>query len=318
MKDITQLPINEVSGYGNTLMNWLGVFWDQIYQDPDFMLRLQQGQGLLAAQLYLDFLENMELLNRNNVPVLHRERWKPVIIKQSAADTGDAAVLTVGDSRNIVAGPQENNAMIPGSTLAVGSTAALAGVVSYPLSDIMDIITSISDNIIMPGTVLVNGVDFSVSQNTIMFRREKDPFLTATFPQRQIVNADGTTDLEIVLWCSDVLIDKDYLYDHSGYILGIKTQSTSFHKNLLNRVWDMVNFGAQFNLLQSCLGAMMGEPTILNETETVELIINDNITQQVVTDKEVYTLSIAATLRSKVQPTATMIRGEFLTESIRI
>ena len=171
MKDITQLPINEVSGYGNTLMNWLGVFWDQIYQDPDFMLRLQQGQGLLAAQLYLDFLENMELLNRNNVPVLHRERWKPVIIKQSAADTGDAAVLTVGDSRNIVAGPQENNAMIPGSTLAVGSTAALAGVVSYPLSDIMDIITSISDNIIMPGTVLVNGVDFSVSQNTIMFRR---------------------------------------------------------------------------------------------------------------------------------------------------
>lgn len=315
------LPIqlsNFVTG-GSTLYEWLGTFWARVYQDPEFAKSLQQGQGLLAAQLYLTYIESLNLQDRYNLPPLHRERWFPILLRRSQAGQGEATALKLGMEPTPVVGPQTGTTFVQGSILTFGGTANLVMGVSYPLpTGITDVITSITESIVAPKSVLTRGTDFAVEQSTVLFLREKDPFANPVYPRRTVSNADGTTDEELVIWACNTLVDTNYVYNYMGYVLGIQAASTEFYKRFLNGLWDLYNMGTPISWLKSGIGAMLGEPTVVYTGEVVQSILTNDDNQQIITDRNVYTVSLSATLHSDVVVGQVLTQGQFLTDTVRI
>lgn len=314
------IDISSVTNNGQLLWQWLGQFWSKVYQNPELTKNLQYGQGLLSAQLYLDYVEGLSFVNRNVVPAFHRERWKPVRILKSQAGTGNAALLRVSASPAAVVGPQLTSDYVKGETFNVGGPVDFNGSVSYPIDGVKNVMVAVCNSILAPATVLVQGTDFTVVDSTIFFLREKDPFNDASFPTRNVSDTDGTVDQELILWCMDTLEDLDFVYKYLGYVFNVKMESSELYRNMINRIWDLHNLGTPVQLLQSAVGAILGEPTILNPEETVSLVLHDasNAVTQVITDKAVYTLPSTAVLRSVVSPGAVLKAGDFLSQTIRL
>jgi hypothetical protein len=311
------IPVPNYVKNGNTLTEWLGYFWTRTYENPDFSRSVQQGQGLMAAQLYLNYLESLNIRDRNGVPVFHRERWKPVILRRSQAGTGSASLLRIGMDPTPVIGPQVSPEFMPNTTFTIGGTAAYLDVISYPITGITDIATCLADNIALPATVLVRDTDFIIRENTLFFLRVRDPF-TLDFPKRIFLNENGEQDEEIILWAADAMIDLDYIYNYIGYVMGVLADSSEYYRTLLNALWDTYNDGTPMGLLYSAIGAILGEPTIIHATETVERIIEEPDVRLVVTDRHVYRTVPAAPLRDSVVPGAVLNSGEFLTQTVRV
>jgi len=311
-------PVTNFVKDGSLLTNWLGTFWLRIYENPELARNLQYGQGLLSAQLYLNFIESLNLRDRNNVPVFHRERWKPMVIRRSEAGTGRAALLKLGMDPAPVIGPQTGSGFVQDQVLEIGGHAEFASAVSYPLEGVADVITCITDNILAPNVVLIRGIDFIVRENTIFFLRNNEPFGLDAFPRRTVVDTNGDDDEEILLWGHDVLIDEEWVYEYLGYVLGLHTLSTEFYQGMVNGLWDLYNQGTPLSLLKAGIGALLGEPTVLHTDETVDIILEEDELIKVITDKEVYAVPDTATLRAAVVPGAVLHSGDFLTETVRL
>lgn len=307
------------AGEGRQLFEWLGMFWTRIYENSELMRGLQDGQGLLAAQLYLDYLENMNLVGRHTAPAFHRERWKPIVIKRSMRDKGNANMLRLDMDPPVKIGKQPGGTpYVEGLKYKIGGHAEYTSATSYPLpEDVSDVLTCVCDNVAVPSTVLIRGTDFIIRDHTIFFLRDNDPFDNPAFPRR-VYTDEGHDDEEILLWTVDTLIDKDYVYRHIGYVMGIETASSEFYQRMLNGLWDMYNKGTPISVVWSGIGAILGEPTIANASELVELVLSDDNGVQVVTDKRVYVVNKEAKLRASVKEGATLRSGEFLTETIRV
>ena len=312
------IDLKNATNNGQFLWQWLGGFWQHVYQDPNFAKDVEYSQGLMSIQLYLDFVESMNRINRYNVPVFHRERWKPIRILKSQAGTGNAALLRIGANPLAVIGPQVTSDYVQDEVFKIGGTTDLSGSVSYPITGVQVIMAAVCDNIMAPKSVLISDTDFIVRDSTIFFLREKDPFSDPAFPKRNVSNADGSIDQELVLWCMDSLQEAEYVYNQLGYIFNVKMPSSELYKTMMNRIWDMYNFGTPVQLLQSGLGAILNESTVLNSEETVAKILYNEDSIQVITDKEVYVLPVTSTLRSNVIPGAVMYSGDFFTQTIRL
>jgi len=315
MNNTASLDLKSTTNNGQLLWLWLGGFWQKVYQNPNFARDMQSGQGLLSIQLYLNFLESMNRINRNDVPVFHRERWKPVRLLKSQAGTG--ALLTIGASPMASVGPQVSADYVYGATFKLGGTSALSATVSYQLTGVQDIVSGICSSIISPKSVLVAGTDFVIRDSTIFFLKERDPFSDPNFPTRR-VSTHGVADEELVLWCMDTLEEHDYVYNQLGYVFGVKLESSTYYAELINRIWDLYNLGTPIQTLKSALGAILSEPCVVDAQETVVKVLTNEDSLQVITNARVYTLPVNAVLRSVVAPGAVLIAGDYLTETIRL
>lgn len=308
------IPLPSFVTSGSTLVDWMGYFWTRIYENADLVKSVQQGQGVLLAQLYLNFMESVSLINRNEVPVYHRERWKPLTIKLSQAGTGQATLIVAGMDPTPSVGPQTDPEFVPGEVYPIGGNAEYVAAISYPLDvDIVDVVTCITDNIVSPKVVLIRDQDFIVQDNTIIFLRQNDPFKMVAFPQRDLGG-----DKEILLWACDTVINKEYVYKYLSYVLGIQAQSTEYFQTMINALWNLYNYGTPIAIFRSAVGAILGEPTVVHTTETVQSIVTGTDYVQIMTDKEVYNVSKTATLRTACVEGAVMRMGDFFTQTVRL
>lgn len=313
MNKTSSIDLPVVVQNGELVHRWLGNLWLQLFQDTEFVHRNNQASGLLSAQLYLNFMETTNLLNRHNAPVFHRERWHLITLKVSTRNTGNAVAARLGSRYVPKIGKQNEAPFVPGSMVQIGGHTAVAGVTTYPLdASVSDILTTITDNIVSPGKVLVRGVDFYVEDQTLVFVNDNDPF-TLGFPVR---TTGG--DQEVALWASDTLMDNDFTYNFSGYVLGIRDVSSEFYAAYVNALWDMHNMGTPTALFMSGIAAILGEPYVLDTAETVVDVIQRTDTQQIVTDTHVYSVPASAVLRASVKVGSVLLRGELLTETVRM
>lgn len=302
---------------GQDLYNWLGDFWRRVYKDPQFAKGLMDGFGLQAAQYYLDFLERINLLNRNHIPALHRERWRMVTLLRSQVGTGEAVRLKVGKDPMPVVGPQSGTAYERGKVFVVGGYGIYENAVSYPMPGIESVITCVTSNVINPGTVLVSGNDFVVEDGTIIFTNGVDPFNDPNFAK--VTLHGDTEDTAISIWCCDALYDKDYVYRFLSYVVGLRMESSEYAIGAVNALWDFYNNGASRLSLCKALGAILDEPVFTEDT-TITRIIESTAEQSYIveTTSGVYTTPITSTLNPKIVPGAVLNAGEFLTDHVRM
>ncbi len=311
MISISQSKLTEVF---NRLYSWIGSFWSKIYTDPAFIQHIQEGRALRVAQLYLDLLENLKLMDRRNLPVFHRERWYPIIIRKSEEGTGDINSLRMGEENHAVIGEQgEGSIYGEGTELYIGTAAKFLDVETYPIHGKVDnVVTCIVDSIINPKTILRKGTDFILGYNCIGIYKEHSPFKgDSTFPKFEMIDKP---DVETVLWGCDAIIDQDYVNDYLGYIIGAAVESSESGKNIVNSYWDMLNY-ANPQYLSELLGNLCHVPFIKEDEETVATVLEN----AVITDKNVYRFDdYTPEYRDKIVSGAKLKRGEYLDTAIKI
>lgn len=329
---IVELPDGYAEKSGNTLYSWLGSLWRGLHKG-DWMIRgLQESRGIRIAQLYLDVLEAAKLQDRYGAPVFHRELWHPIVVRLSKRDTSRENMLKIGID-GVLGEQGEGSVYGEGTELFLGRPANFENYVTYPIDeDIAGGAVTIVDNIVNPSVFMERGPgkDYEIVDGSIVFHRDNDPLgENSKFDRYDIpgvVDEDGeeVSDMEAVLWASDVLFDRNYIADHISYALGANAPSSDVVKRILNAAWSSTASGLTPELVKTLLAAMLNVPVIQNDMETVKWISVENdedgnpVSRIVSTDRGSYRVSLKAKIRKDVVPGAVLARGDLLDESIRI
>ena len=327
---IVELPEGFAEKSGNTLYMWLGSLWRSIHKGDKMIRGLQSARGIRLAQLYLDILEAAKLQDRNGAPVFHRELWHPIVVRLSKRDTAQENMLEVGIDGEVGEQPAGSK-YGEGTVFRLGQLANLEDYATYPIDvDIAGGAVSIVDNIVNPTVMMERGVDFEIRNRSIIFHRDNDPLGEGSRFDRYDVpgtvddNGNEISDMEAVLWASDVLIDKNYVADHISYALGANAPSSDVVKRIVNAAWSSVASGLTPELIKTLMAALLNIPVIQHEKETVIDIYvekddeGNDVSRIVATDLGTYRISLKARLRRGVIPGATLFRGDLLDESVRI
>lgn len=321
---IAEIPDGFAANSGNLLHSWLGSLWNGLNKGDGMVRGLQAARGERLAQMYIDILEAVHLQDRNNAPVFHRDLWHPITVRLSRRDTSQENMLKIGGAA--ILGPQrDEDPYGEGTVLEIGKMGAFSRYVTYPLDiDIAGGAVSIVDNIINPRVTLQAEKDFWIRNKSVIFLRENDPlgsgsaFEKIDIPGTVDEKGELVSDMEAVLWASDVLIDRNYVADHLSYALGANAPSSDVVKRILNAAWSSVTSGLTPELLKTLIAAMLNVPVIQDDKETVESVMKKDGATVVMTDRHAYRISPKATLRKEVKEGATLRRGDLLDESVRI
>lgn len=324
---IVQLPDGFAKNSGDTLCSWLGSLWKNLHRGTPMIRGLQAARGFRLTQMYLDILETMKLQDRNGAPVFHRELWHPIVVRASLRNKAQANMLRMGgDDKKI--GPQPPDSEYgEGTEFSMGKMANFKEFVTYPLSeDIAGGALTIVDNIVNPTVVLSRGdsADYQIRDGSIVFRKDEDPLGdNSPFDRMDIPGFDpehpGKSDVEAVLWASDVLFDRDYIANHVSYAMGAAAPSSDVSKRIVNSAWSATTSGFTPGLAKTLMAAMLNVPVVQNDKETViDMSFLPDGSILVRTDCGEYTVSAKAKLRKEVFSGAVMHKGDLFDESLRI
>jgi len=341
-KSKSSLPADsgaELAGNSDTLFEWLGSFWSEVYSDPEFIKDMQEARALRMSQLYLDLLENIKLEDRENAPVFHRERWHPIAIRKSWRNTGSDGMFKLtsattgevdehGAVPELNLGDQRSGVYKPCTVVRLGGReATFSGMTVYPLrgesAGLKSVLTCVSNDIVNATVVLGNGTGFAMLDGAIAISEDEDPFTGANADKWPKFEIEGTPDSpgdeEVVLWACDALFDRGLVYRHLGYAMRLPNRSSEIYKQVVNAAWNTVASGATPLLIRSLMASICGIPTVKTEGEVVERVHRyaDGLVQ-VITDKNVYSFPKGSKIRKDVKAGAVLRRFDLLDKAIRV
>jgi len=302
------------------IFSWLGSLWTGLYEDKETIYAYCKGSSLVAAQVYLDFLELFNSFGRQDIPIFHREIWLPLTIRKSQRNLGQPIVC--GLTPSVTVGPQPTGgAYRPDAVFEVGGTVSRERYVTYPYEtdrEVVGGVSRVSDRIVLPNTVLLRGTHYTLSDGEIIFRESADPFANPDYLRREVVDANtGATDEEILLWATDALIDGAYLYSSFGAVIGFTAESGSYYYNALNALWDLRFGGANLCNARRALASLLGVAITSQDAETVvDVVANPDGSHTVITSVATYVVPSIETLSPAVTTGAQLPAGSFLSETV--
>ena len=292
----------------------LGAFWSSVFRDQDLVDALILSRVLSAGQLNVDAMEALSLRDHAGSPVFHREHWHPLAVRLSRRNTTSA--LTVGMPDTPVLGPQDESGEVylPHEMFVIGGNALYSKVNTYPIEEaggcrLVRVATALCDSVSSPAHILLQGRDFAIERDTLVIRKEHDPFDTEGYRIEE-----DQDDRVAVLWACDAEFDWDNVADFVGYPLGLYAPSTESASKMLSALWDAVTLGLTPITLNKVLGAAFGVP-VAGSAETVESVSEDGDDSIVVTDGGVYRIETSR-LSAAVKAGVVLKVGDFLTDEI--
>lgn len=267
------------------LLSLLGSHWRVHYDDQQQVLSYTEGLVLLERQKEQDLAETTATVSRLTVPASHTRRWLPLSFLESERNTTEAALLLYGDDAIYGTDPETGRAWfygVPSSDLSV-----------FPLPEDVLSLTSIFNRMTDPSLSLLHGVDFFLRPGAIIFRN--NPF-TDTRVSSRLVYADGVlVDREIQLWGFMAGINRHYVHEHVGYILGPPLPETAAALDFCNAVTDGVVEGPSELRARQLVAAVVDLPLVRQTQELVLHVVRDARHLLVITDLEVYRFPLSAT-----------------------
>lgn len=270
-----RIPLYPKSAYssGRALLTALGSFWSGHFQSRGILLSKFRGSAQLAIQSYMDYVTTVAAMSHETCPLFRQRIWHALVLRESDLRYGPDSLLQYGEEALY------NGAYRYGVPLADASYA-------FDLSPIKHA-GIILNRILAPTLAWVNGSDFHFDAGTLIFQR--NPFKDPRIPVRDIVDHTGKVlDREIVLWAFNSLADHAYLYQHYGWILQRKAESSDGYKQFVVGMWRSLTGGMAPRDLEWILSAMAGIPVVLEAQETVEVVVQHSNRTVVVTDQHSY------------------------------
>ncbi len=238
---------------GRRLIGLLGSFWSTFYEGRELVGALCEATAEVYQQQWLDLMESVRAFSRYEVPIFHTENWYLHVLRQSEKVPGLKAWE---------APPR------------FGSAPALM------------------NRLAEPSVVLTHGTDYYTQDGYIDFT--VDPFTDERWGTRPVFGPDGTQiDTELFVWVFRGAFDWEQVYEHWGYVLGLRLTSSEAYRDLLNALFDATTGGTAAAQVQFAYAAMLGLPLAIGN-ETVEQIVEDGAGRAVVTNRSVYRLPAGA------------------------
>ena len=276
------------------LLARLGSFWHFMFDGQDQLFALWRARTLQAEQLYLDFLEAYACAVFADIPVFHREHWSTLSLTESGLT---AAPLRYGEA-----------GVDYGGGYRYGASASQS--LYWPLpADVKDI-RFLHDNPLDPSVTLTGSVDYAVRDGTIVFYA--NPFADERLHPVELREAGVPVDRGLTFWCEHNFIDRRYLLAHLGAALKLYLPSSEAAKRAMVALANLYAAFPTRAALTAFLAAMVDAPAVVDDIETVEVIL-DKPRRQVVTDKRVYDIADGATI--VVKPGDQLRVGDPLTDA---
>ena len=269
------LNFSTIASSASRLYHWLGTFWTKVMANKSAKAArgIQKGLATNATQIYVDLDSHLLSIDRRNIPVFSRIRWKPLRIDYISRNRAEAAMYEIGDDVEIgddieIGGYKDDEYVY--YTLDTSSLAKLPDCICGSIYN-------------EDAKILVNGRDFVIRDSSIIFREEDDPFN----PDNGFsISVDMVTAREYAtLWAYDSEVDTNNIYNHIGYVVGKYYKSSQKAKDVVNAIWDAYSMECNEGVVVSIVGALYGIP-VSKGTEVIESI--DHSTGKVYTDKNIY------------------------------
>lgn len=321
---VFQYPQNDFDD-PKKLLSLLGSFWSSSYQGNLLLQDLTAATGKAAQQSYLNFLELVRSISRYDVPVFHHENWYAITVRESEfeefkrLDTYTTAFNPVCPQSYIenytpyfVPDPITTYDKAEGQ--AYGQVRVKANYAIPRPSDLIDV-KQLQSNVLNPAKILLAGIDFELTEDLIIFR--ENLFADNDWPRREILNAAGeVVDRECVVWVYRGLWDWQVVYEQFGYALNLQMKSSESYKSFINAILDSFTAGTSARTQHQALAVSFGIPFVVEPQETVEAILNDTDSLNVITDKNVY--KFPSRTKTIVTVGSNLKAGDFLTDTLQV
>lgn len=261
------------------LLRLLGGFWSDTYQGQSLLSEAVLARANLTTQTFDRLQEAIDCRSRLDIPLFRKEYWRYLSFKKS----------TVTKFPNLY-----GEDVLYGEGAVYGERSASLPFV-YPIDEEFFDCKLISNRLSDGSVNLVSGLDFVVEESLNIIRFKENPFNNEGF-QKQLLE-DG--DEEIILWLYRPKIDRQYVYQHFGYVVNLWAKTSQFYKDLVNNVYDCMVLGTSVGKTLDAISITTGIP-LAKGNETVIDISQDRYNKLVVTDKNVYKVSPKAEITVSV------------------
>lgn len=308
----------------SVLYRGLGSFWTQIFREKGVIKGYTTAMAEEIIQRYYDLLEAVNGYSVNNVPVFHKEKWKPIIIYKSKFGN----VPFVFEEDSAVFGPQASTDLYYRNVVFQFGfpKKPAADVYLYDVGKDFTDFGVIADKIFSPSVFFIKGTDMVLIDGVLYFNRNifDDPTLVKTNvisengQPVQYTDANGTVYNEqfIILWAYHAELDRDILFNSFGYLFNLRLKNDQFFKDILGRIFDLYVDGPTVNNIKAICASFIGVTPVIDAEEEVVEVFNDGKYKFVITDKNVYKFETFQTILAKVKPGAIVYAGDILVNAI--
>ena len=301
----------------DAFLDFFGSFWNRFFPDQQVLGGVAAGDAHTIAQTYQDMVEQINATSLDTITPFHRELVHPIVLKKSAFSQGPD-FLTFGNGA--VFGQQpEGGKFRSGVTFQYGGLEQRSGLYYIGIPDrIKNVGRCIINGLIDPSVMLVRDADFILVDDTIVFK--DDPFANPLIAQRAVAAEDGVgDDVEIVLWATNVDIDRKDLYRQYGFAVSNLQDSSEAYRVALRAIYHTFAGGPTLHMLDSFVAALAGLPLARRGNEKVLSIETFGTNTLVITDAEVYSFDQATLdLRPEIQAGTVLWAGQPLTTATQV
>ena len=312
---------------GQFLYLSLGSFWTQVFNDKNVLKGYTVGMAEELIQAYLNLTTVVRQYSVNDIDLLRKEKWQPLLIKKSEYNKSPLLFETSGA---IFGNQPAEDPLYPSQLFRFGFSkeGSSNSVFSFYCGKQLKKIGVIADRLIAPTVVLIEGADILLKESKIYFN--SDIFKNPKIPRVRLVDEFGEVitfrdnegriheDELVLLWIHMAEYDDDALYQNFGTLFDIRMTTSQAYKDILSALMNISVEGPTIQALRFALSALLATPVVLDKEETVQDIYDDERQQYVVTDKHVYKVPIGQYLRDEVYVDNVIYCGETITDSFKV
>jgi hypothetical protein len=260
------------------VLSLLGSLWTRVYAGTDFQRDRTRAKLELARQAHFNLLQASDCISRLLLPLYHYEYWVALPMLRSEL-TADAAVWHFDDP------DLPDFDASPGFTF---DTPIITGAVGMPKPEALADIRAIYSDITNPAAILHRDIDFVLDEieGNIIFR--SNPFDNEAFTREAIFEDGVVADERLTMWLFRPDWDKQFIYNHLGYVIGLNLPTSPGYKDSVNQVLDsLVRATSQVDV-ERLIGMGYGIPLVLEHRELVEDVRDDANETLVITETTAY------------------------------
>lgn len=285
----------------DSLYPLLGSNWRLVFKGQAQLLAYLSGLAEAENDVELSLDRAIAAVSRLTSPLLRRQRWHRLSLRESERNVGDLTSYRYGDGALYGAGQQYGAQR----RISASRFPLPAGLVAAPFA--VNRMTS-------PSLCWVHGIDYTIDVDLKFIEFVANPFDDSLIPQRGLYANGEEVDRELELWLYRPDYDEDLYYRQWGYVLDLYGASTSNYRDAVNAAWDCLVEGVSTLRMRQFVAAVLDIP-ISTGDETVQEIFEDHGQLCVATESKIYRYHGESTATVAVgdalQP------GQTLTDSLR-
>lgn len=314
---------NRPSTDSEFLYRSLGSFWTQLFQDKEVLKGYTLSQAQELIQRYTDLVETIRSYSVEDIPILHKEHWKPIQILKSKLNK----TPFVFEKNKAVFGKQSSEDIYYRDMIFKFGIDKQSSeqVFQYFVGPEYKKFGVIADRILAPKELFIYGTDVVIDNGTLIINR--DVFDSPNIEKYDVVGESGEPitfvdssgniqqEQSAILWIYNCELDQSNLYKNFGYIFNLKIKNNEVYKEVLKAIIKLFVSGPTINNIQTLCASILGIPVVRNREEIIEDIFSDSINKFLITDKEAYKLPLNAVLKN-TQIGSTLYAGELISNDI--